>query len=99
MKREEIIEDLLFALSGDYIKEAKPLPMPFENMNIDEIGKYCSLQYENIYNAKYKIIKKYKVDEDDDILQIFDSYSNIIKFVGTQMFEYGKQYGENLENK
>lgn len=62
--------------------------------NLFEEGSPCDGLYQEIYDANLRICQKLGVEEDRDVQTIIDSFWEITKLVGEQMYRHGQQTGK-----
>ena len=62
--------------------------------NLFEEGSHCDALYQDIYDANRRICQRLGVEEDRDIQTIIDSFWEITKLVGEQMYRHGQLSGK-----
>lgn len=62
--------------------------------NLFEEGSRCDALYQDIYDANRRLCQRLGVEEDRDIQIIIDSFWEITKLVGEQMYRQGQLPGK-----
>ena len=61
-------------------------------------GKPCDVLYSQIFRAYEEICNREQTQEDDDVECIINSFLEICRIIGFQMFEYGAESAKNKSN-
>lgn len=59
-----------------------------------EEGSRCDMLYQDIYDANLRLCQRLGVEEDRDVQTIIDSFWEITKLVGEQMYRHGQNSGK-----
>lgn len=88
--KETFSEWVYQTLSGELVEWAQVPGVE----NLYEEGKYCQLQYKEVYDAYQRICTRLGTEEEDDDLEIIiNAFMNIDREMCLRMYEYGAKFG------